>query len=233
MASEYQYGAGDHYGIHARVLAGLSPGTFVFSEKFYESNDPNFDALLLLGVRVSHSSQSQDVLNSFAWRGFSKKGRAISRVFVKTITCTYSIPSFMTLQTYDYTTRYATIGTVDYGMSNAPDLSWEGILAEFVEHTGYDFKEYSLDHETSSGVWTTEEFSGYRVWMHHVRSPLKWEYPDLETTLPLVFTHRTGGYEEEAKPGYVFWKLVLGVRFMGSEKSAKHVKKIELGGVVS
>jgi hypothetical protein len=228
-ANEAQDGAGKRYEQLARAVG--TPGYFVFTEKFFESNDPRFDAILLLGARLTHQTGNMNILNSFNWRGFSKKARLITRFFVEKISCTYDIPSFETLQTYDYSSRYSTVGTVDHGLTYSPNLGSDGVLAEFVEHTGYDFKEYSLDHETSNGVWTTEEFSGYRVWTHVVRSPLQYEYPWLECTPPLNFTYRTSGYNA-AKPAHVWWKITLGVRFHGSIKASKVVKDWELGGVV-
>lgn len=215
---ERQYGAARDYRVHTRNNnPGTGDGIFDFSEKFYESDNKNYDAILILGIRMNHHPANQDSINSWLWRGFSGQARAISRLFIKEITCTYSIPSFLDIITYDYTGRLATIGTVDNGIGDMPDLASDGVLAELRTINAYI--------SDDAGTWI------FKNWEHMRLSPLKWIYEDLEITLPLSFYHYSIGFGVVDKPCWVFWKLTAGVRFHTSEKANPKFKKgIVFGG---
>jgi len=217
---ERAFGAAKEYDVVPRASDQSDQGyAFHFSEKFYESNNKSYDAILLLGARLNHYTGNMNNILSFLWRGFSKKARAITRLFIKEITVSYSIPSFENLATLDYTGRNSTVGTVDNSIENMPDLASEGVLAELREITGYYFVQAT-------------EFDN-KSWIHVNLSPKRFVYRDLETTLPLSFYLQSINFDT-AKPAWVFWKITAGVRFHGSQKAnPKYSKGIAYGGVPS
>ena len=124
---EVKYGGADIYCVQARNNAGEYPGVFCFSEKFLESENKRFDAILLLGAHLDHDKDNnQDSLNSWMYSGFSKKARAISRLFIKSISIGHSIPNFLNMgepDGHDYTGIEASFGTTDHGDDYSPELS--------------------------------------------------------------------------------------------------------------
>lgn len=226
-------GAGSQYCVLPRV-AGNNPqyaGTFCFSEHFYESNDKSYDAILVLGARLRHNSWDphQDLMNSYCYRGMTNKSRAISRLFLKEIYVSYSIPDMLNLDDiYDYTGRESCVLTVDHGKEYVPDIASEGALAELRTINGYAQK--TFEHPALPDPPGVHEISGYRSWMHMILSPLHWSYEDLEMTYPLVFYQRSLNFTDDySKPNWVFWKITAGIRFMASARSEKYVKHWEFG----
>lgn len=201
-----QYGVGKEYRIKARAPDSKG-GNFDFSEAFYESNDPKYDAILLLGATLNHdySTPNQDIVNYWIWRGFSKKARSISHLFIKEISVNYSIPNFRNLMEAepDYTGRNSTVGTKDYGLQ-MPVLSSDGVLAELRTITGYSY----LFAEQGSDDTVLD-----RSWTHQRYSPQRWSYDYLETPLPLAFYLKSIGFDEESKPAWIFWKIEAAVTY--------------------
>ena len=213
---EQCFGSAKRYRIGMRVSNDGDHGNIYFSERFYEASDKRFDAILLLGGQMSHDTDNQDVINSFCWRGMSKKARAIYRLFIRRIDFSFSDPSYLDIEGGDdYTRMDGVITTADHGPNTLPVLGDDGVLAAFSQTTGYN-----LEAEGS-----------IRTWIHIKRSPLQYIYDHLEVTLPLVFYHKTIAYGEVEKSAWIHFKITAGVRFFGHDKvNPKFQRGIKIGG---
>lgn len=211
---ELNYGAGKEYRVVARAETG-DGGYFNFSEKFFESSDPKYDAILLLGAQLNHDyiePVNQDVVTSWMWRGFSKKARSISRMFVYSIHVSMDIASAIDDV---FTCIDSSVTTVDYGNEYIPNHGSDGVLAHFQRCFIYE-----IQTAGSSAVYHLMNHSGF-----------DWYYPNLEVTFPIGFYHYTRGYGDIPKQAWIFWKVTAFVRFMGSQKANPSFSKgISFGG---
>jgi len=143
--------------------------------------------------------------------------KSISRGFIKQIIIIHSDPSYLDIEGgADYTRMVATIGTTDFGDCYQPMLGDEGILAFMSFTQGYNL----------------EALGSIRTWMYQRRFPFVFEYPYLEFTKPLVFTHRTIAYSATEKSAWVYASVLMRIRFIGSDKANPRFSKgISFGGI--
>lgn len=211
--TESQYGSARQFSFPMRVDSG-DHGNIYFSEKFYESDDPRFDAIVMIGAIFGHDTDNQDVINSFMYRGVTKRGKAINRIFLRSIAFTFSDPSYLDIEAgNDYTRIDGAITTTDHGESHMPGLGEEGVLAALSETTGYNLSGTDL-----------------RTWIHILRSPLYYTFDYLEITYPIGFYHRTTQYGETEKSAWIHVQIMAYIRFFGREKAnSKYLRGIKTG----
>jgi len=224
----YQYGAGTEYLVTSRCSNPDFRGSFRFTEKFLRlPKKDEFDALMILGCRMNHNQTEgetdeypgQDEVNSFAWNGFSKKGRSIKIMNLLSIHIGTSEPSSLEDK---YTEIQSTVSVVDYGVDDTPDLASEGVLAMLWVRNIFSAQDgYAADCAPCGNVQNIIHFMQL--------APFEYDYGfGLPITPPLIFHHRTFEYRAEieekewAKEAYVLMKIMAKVRFLASEKSIIH-----------
>ncbi|GAG99820.1 unnamed protein product [marine sediment metagenome] len=196
-----QHGSVTDYVVDARRCSDAYHGSFQFGEKFFrlKKND-SFDALMILSARLNHDFTTNtgsdtfpgmDSLNSWMWRGFSKKARSIKYMEVFDIRGALFQPSSLIDV---YTEIQAAVMSGDHGRCDMPDLGSEGCLAHLwirnlLSNQGAYYwdgdSEESFDdvQNTLETVWLTPKIFNYAY--------------GVPATLPLGFYHRTFEYRAE------------------------------------
>ena len=179
-----QDGAGTRYRVRPRVTSG-GQGYFSFTEKFYETKDKRFDAEMHLGVTLDHEQTNMNIANTFAWKGFTKKGKVVSRLFLKRIYLAMDEPAS---EETTYTDVQIAVASVDHGDSIMPDLAYEGVLAH-----GWVRNFYSTqDPAQNTSVTTSPGSARTLAWTW--QSPKTYDFDLLELSKPLWFSHRSNAF---------------------------------------
>lgn len=200
-------GASDIYVIEPVRSYSEYKGRARVSEKFYESHDPKFDANFILGVSLRHSVSASggiNGINSLPYRGYSKKARAITRLFIRKV-----YMSMGQSESVDnvYTENQSWVGTSDHGENSMPDLSAEGTLGFNWNRTYYK----QVSEIDLSVIQLT----------HMQLSPNSYEYDWREVTFPIFFYVRSYEWVTQTKPNHALFLLEMAVRFFASDKSSK------------
>lgn len=198
-----------------------TPGTFKFTEHFInEPKKSEYDATLILGCRMNHDygTPNQDVVNSWVWNGMTKKAKSIKRFWLQEIYVSSGQPSSLE---DEYTEIQAAVGYADSGIELMPDLATEGIVGwmwtrNFLSTQGAWVGKQSTDGCIECG---DVQNTVYMWWM----SPKRYKYELLPGTMPLVFHHSSQNYGNvNPKEAYALFKLIMKVRFLGSERSERY-----------
>lgn len=205
-------------------------GKFYFSEYFITlPKGSKYDSVLILGCAMNHKDDNPDRLNSWVWRGFTKKAKSITRMFIKDIFLSVEKPPS---RTNSYTEIAAAVGLADIASEGFPDLGSEGIIG-YLSNTCFlgvsDLASIGIqqvwdgaalrdmDNKIGGGVeWIP------RTFYYNYAAPKHYPYDYLPCTPPLTFYHMTGGLEEVEHSAWTAIKVIAYVRFLASEKSIRH-----------
>ena len=229
--TRYKNGAADIECLTVRSSDG-TPGIFCITEYYARlPKKDEYDALLILGITMNHNLANQDIVNSFAWNGRTKKGRSVSFMKIQKIFLQMEQPQS---RTNEYTEIQTTVCLVDHGDDYMPDLGNQGVIA-FGWLTNMYFANGADDvSQNKLEVWNGAallDMNNYLYGAVHNRSanfyrnaPLKYEYDDLYCKRPIFFYHMTNNYSTDQHSAYTRAKVIAKVRFFASEKSMKHAE---------